>query len=375
MTKIVYYFLICVTSVGGVGCVSDHNSNSTGNDFTLLWEYEYAGQPEGLSLVQLKPEIIRSNHIVISPDRLLTCLNPKNGKVSWQDSLPDNAWVSNKALLYDSINIYTKIHKQNKIQARSISTGSLIWEQINPYGGFFDFVNDAIDETSIYLTGDDPTVYIYTKEGQYQEQVKLEHKGRSLLRNNDNLYISQAWRPENSEYSAGSIIAYDTEKVQKLWEYQTDKGGFYDAPIIIQNDILFGGTTEGPGLFIALDKYTGEPLWQKELVTWKFVMSDSGDTIFINNSLELVTLDSNTGKELWRTDFGVGDATDNIAYLNGYLYHSHGTALYILDAATGEIVHKEVAPPDGSFFVNVAAANGRVFAMSNYHLYAYDAWK
>jgi len=112
---------------------------------------------------------------------------------------------------------------------------------------------------------------------------------------------------------------------------------------------------------------------EKNLITYRFLVRN--DTVFINNGLELVALDAPTGNELWRTDFGVGDATDNIAYVDGYLYHSHGTALYILDAVTGEIVHKEAAPPDGTFFVNVAAANGRVFVMSNYHLYAYEAWK
>ena len=366
---------ICIT-IGFLflNACSFSDSGEQQDSFNLLWEYEYTGEVEGLSLVQLPPELIGTDFVVISPDRILSCLNQKNGDLLWQAPLPDNAWVSNGHLLNDGLNLYTKIHRKNKIQARNVVSGKLAWEQINLSGKFFDYANDALDSQNIYLSGDDSVAYIYSKAGDYQAEVRLQHYARSILYNIGTLYISQAWRPENSDHAAGRIVAYDSETFEKRWEFETDKGGFYYASLIYDNGRIYAGTTSGPSIFVVLDATSGDIIWErKEQVAYKYIVEN--DTVYINNSLELVALDAITGEELWRTDFGVGDATDNIAYLDGYLYHSHGTALYILDAANGKIVHKEVAPPDGTFFVNVAADNGRVFVMSNYHLYAYEAWR
>ena len=79
---------------------------------------------------------------------------------------------------------------------------------------------------------------------------------------------------------------------------------------------------------------------------------------------------------MWQTSFrGRGFAQSNIAYLDGYVYHSHSGALHVLEAITGEIVHKISISPDGSQFYNLSAGYGKVFVQSDYALYAYKAWE
>ena len=368
-TKYIYIFI-------GLLFLGSCESNNIGDEqetLKQLWNYEYPGEPEGLSLAQLAPEPIREDYIIISPDRFYSCLDQKTGKLIWKKQLPDNAWVSKNELLHDGSLVFSKLHKQNKIQALDIEDGTLLWEQTNISGDFFDYVNDALNNSQLYLAGDDSVIYQYSKSGQYRRELKLQHFARSILHTNGILYISQAWRPEGSEHAAGRIVAYDSETFEKQWEYETSQGGFYYGPLIYRDGRIYAGTTSGPSTFVALNATSGDVIWKKDgQVAYKYIVEN--DTVYINESLGLVALDARNGQELWSYQF-TGDGQDNIAYLNGYLYHSHGSALYILDANNGEIVYTEPRSPDGSPFGLVAAADGQVFAQSDYHLYAYEAWK
>ena len=365
------FFMLVVLFMAAASCSS--NTNNPEEPFRLLWEFAYQGVPEGLSLVTLAPEIIGNNYIAISPDRRLTNLDPKTGEVLWSNELPENAWITTNNLLHDSDTFYIKIDQTSKIVGWDILTGTKKWEGALPSGTFFDFRHDALDSQNLYLTGNQLSFFVFRKNGEFLLEKKMDKNPRALISDGTNIYVSQAWRPEGSESSYGRIVSYNSDSMDEEWSYTTQKGGFYTASMQLVDNVLYSGTVSGNGTFISLNANTGKRIWAKDLITYRFLVEN--DTIYVNNSLNIVALDSNTGKELWRTDFGVGDASDNIAYLNGYLYHSHGSALFILDAATGEVVHREPVAPDGTPFGNVAAANGRVFAQSDYHLYAYEAWK
>ena len=350
------------------------NSNDPEEPFRLLWEFEYSGEPIGLSLATLAPEIISDESVLVSPDRKYTCLSTNTGKVKWQLEIPNNGIEINNNLLFDESSLFGKVDAGKTYYAINLDDGEKKWEKKNDQGKFISLGHDASSSNYIFLAGADRSIYAFTKDGNFEQKFELEQHARFLTSSGDLLYVGQSWRNDGEEHNRGKILAIDQFTQDLKWEYSTTRGGFVYASLLEEKGIVYGGVASGPGLFVSLDANTGETIWEREdLVVFDFISAK--DTIFINNSLNLVALNSKTGTELWRTDFGVGDATDNIAYLDGYLYHSHGSALFILDAATGKVVHQEPIAPDGTPFGNVAAANGRVFVMSNYHLYAYEAWK
>jgi outer membrane protein assembly factor BamB len=371
--KKIRLFVFIVLSLSILSSCGSINSDEEKKEFNQIWSYKYDGDPVGLSLASLGATIINNQHIIISPDRRITSLNFKTGEVNWQQDVPQQVAINNDQLLYDENFLYVKLDQTNQVVSYDIASGKIRWNKKGETGDFFDYVNDGLSENQLYLAGDDSVIYQYSKSGEYQRELKLQHYARSILYNNGTLYVSQAWRPDGSEHAAGRIVAYDAETFEKRWEYETDKGGFYYAPMIYQNGRIYAGTTSGPSVFVTLDAATGEIIWEREgQVAYEYILEN--DTVYVNESLGLVALDARNGQELWSYQF-TGDGQNNIAYQNSCLYHSHSSALFILDAATGEVVHREPVAPDGTPFGNVAAANGKVFAQSDYHLYAYEAWQ
>ena len=145
---------------------------------------------------------------------------------------------------------------------------------------------------------------------------------------------------------------------------------------MLENEIIYAGVTDGPGEFVALNANNGEVIWKTPgIIGQSYTLTDS--MVLVNDGISLLALDKFTGKELWTTGlaFGGGHGQDNIAYLNGYVYHVHGSSLWILDGQTGEIVHQEPQSPDGSPFGLLAVGDGKVFVQSDYALYAYTLWR
>jgi outer membrane protein assembly factor BamB len=97
-----------------------------------------------------------------------------------------------------------------------------------------------------------------------------------------------------------------------------------------------------------------------------------GDHLYINDAGGIHKLRKDNGKTVWHTNFG-SSGTAPIAYGYGHVYAPHSGAMRILNALSGEIVHI-MSPPYGSYFWKVTAAEGRIFAQSNSHLYAFAPW-
>jgi outer membrane protein assembly factor BamB len=98
------------------------------------------------------------------------------------------------------------------------------------------------------------------------------------------------------------------------------------------------------------------------------------DAIYINDGTDVVALDKTDGRRLWTAKFpGGGFDQANLAYLKGFVYHSHSGSFFVLDALSGEIVYR-TSLPDRSYAGNVSAGYGKVFVQSDFALYAYKAW-
>ena len=340
----------------------------------LIWERDYVKRADGLSLVNVEPAIVNHNSIIISPDETITSINRDDGKINWSYSLPENGEVGNNFLLYDSQQIYTKLDDTKRVLSHQLLNGEVQWEAESPTGHFTDLGNDAQDQNNLYLVTEDFNIHVFSKAGSYKKSIKLDKVARSIAVDGNALFVTQAWKPSNNEISKGKISALNLGSDSVIWTYETNSGGYYFYSMLLDNDYIYAGVTSGPGEFVALNAADGTVLWRNEgLVSWSYTLSDS--MVFVNDSVDIVALDRFSGQVLWRTGFGGGHGQNNIAYLNGFVYHAHSSSLFVLDAQTGEIVHQIPQSPDGSPFGNLAAADGKVFVQSDHALYCYRAWE
>ena len=280
--------------------------------------------------------------------------------------------------LIESTSLFLKEHKNNTLYQWSNKSQLRFdnaWEVEAPEE-LFHWSNDAFDNEFIYLCGNYAKIFKYSKDGNFINEYNLMNYGiktdaRSIRVLNNQLIFSQYFRNEELDHDSGRIISIDKETEDVLWEYRTDKGGYILEPILLEEGIIYAGVTFGPGEFVALDATNGEVIWQALWVhSHAYTLTDS--MVLVNDGITLRALDKFTGEELWNTGlkFGGGHGQQNIAYLNGYVYHIHSGSMWILEAHTGEIVHRE-----GISGYLITAGDDKIFVQGDYSLRAYTAWK
>jgi outer membrane protein assembly factor BamB len=189
------------------------------------------------------------------------------------------------------------------------------------------------------------------------------------------LFSVQAWTPEGAEgQSQGGIMKVDATNGDSLWNFRTPRGGFYRMRPLVDDRVVYAGTRGGENtVFVALDAATGDVIWRNERVR-VYAAEMAAGKIFVNTGRDLLALDKETGRTLWRAGLNAGHGESGLVYLDGYVYHPHGQAMRVVDAETGEIVHIE-APPDGSYFWEVGVGAGKVLAQSSRFLVAYQPYQ
>lgn len=351
--------------------------------FSNIWEFQYEQRAEALSLVSLPP-MVTDFGILLAPDEQVTLLDYKKGSKKWNFAYPSGQWIGNNWFLIGNNQLYLSEHKGNDLYSVSISDGKTTWRSELQAGGmeFFEDSNDGIDENYLYVTGRYGEVFRFTRSGEFNKtydvlKFGITDRARSIHILNNQLIFSQRFRGDECPTNVcGRILSIHKETEEILWEYRTDNGGFIFEPILLENEIIYAGVSDGPGEFVALNANNGEVIWKTlGVIGQSYTLTDS--MVLVNDGISLLALDKFTGKELWNTGlaFGGGDGGDNIGYLNGYVYHAHSGRLYILKGNTGEIVHTEERSPDGSPFQLLAVGHDKIFIQTFNALYAYTAWE
>lgn len=351
----------------------------TEQELALLWNYTYSNESVSLSLVSGAPTVIGNDKVLIFPDGNLTMLNSETGEEDWKYPLPDGSPIISNKITYDDQSIYVKHYKRSQGVILNKMNGT---ERANFDSGgqiFFDFINDSYSEDKLYLIGKNQngnvrSILVFTKQGVFVKELTFDHKITSVTYHNGSLITTHSYRNGTEQGTIGEIHSYDLSSDTLNWKYETERGSYLYAPIIIENDIIYAGTTSGPSEFIALGVTDGELIWRKsDLQAWSYTLEK--EAIYINDGSNIVALSKQNGRQLWQTFIpGRGHGQSNIAYLNGYLYHSHSGAFFVFDAETGAILHQTVLP-DGSNPRNVSAAYGKVFVQSDFNLFCFKGWE
>ncbi|MDQ0088685.1 outer membrane protein assembly factor BamB [Paenibacillus anaericanus] len=151
------------------------------------------------------------------------------------------------------------------------------------------------------------------------------------------------------------------------WDY------FIGSPTVDQDVIYVGG--EGP-FFYAINRQDGTIKWEfktSSFVHGKAAIAD-GKVYFADMSGSVVSLDQQTGEQIWLQNYGA--IQSSLAFKDDVLYFgSRDNYVYALDAKTGEIKWTHLTPR-GSWVTSSAAVNDQYVAIGSsdsYLLHVFDS--
>lgn len=208
-------------------------------------------------------------------------------------------------------------------------------------------------------------------------------------------------------YSAtgdGSVICANARTGDPLWRVPLFKSGINSTLLVHNNDkvIAVYGTPYDPGQMVALKILDISPtnpaagpvvlerstveLWADDLSTSASSPILAGDTVYLVNELgELIAVDANKGRILWRLKLGSEERNSCPLFADGKLYvpiledpatkaatGEAGTtgAFYVIKPGEKPEIISHVAL-DGRCFGTPTAYNGKIYMQTTRHLYCF----
>ncbi|MCH8491500.1 MAG: PQQ-binding-like beta-propeller repeat protein [Oceanicaulis sp.] len=256
-----------------------------------------------------------------------------------------------------------------------MQTGRMLWEV------FFDNKENelarypGITTTShgFFLPGFGNWAFILTPLGERMRidtDVFIYH---SMVKD-DILYAAHRYQ------GTGALSAYRLPDMELIWRYHPgDLAHLTGMQPLVENGRIYMATgaltpsQETVEAVFALDAATGQQLWRTNEVRSVDLADHCPDYLYLNHHAGLYKVRKSDGHLVYYKDFNAGTGSGPVAYLDGYAYVMTPGSMHIVRAEDGEIMAR-MSPPKGSFFWRVTAHDGRIFAQSSRHLYAFAPW-
>tara|TARA_R110002126_G_scaffold291610_1_gene454243 strand:+ start:171 stop:1283 length:1113 start_codon:yes stop_codon:yes gene_type:complete len=365
------YKLLIISIFGLLASCFSSPTDEPKKDVELLqlWSFEHGTAGDA-------PPIIHEDKIIMSGGLYVYALNEETGEEIWKAQFEDDSELQGRIFLINGNQV--AVAHTDKIRAWNISDGALEWEFDYDINGLKPrLTGKHISYSDKYgFTSERSRFFILNMSGGV-EQIKLldnKYGVQGLAYSNSKLYIGQK-NTVTGALTLGRITAFNSETVDSLWVFNTDKGGFINVAPIVENGIIYAGSfgNSPTDIAVALNAETGEVIWEHES---DFIFTRNSALgpkhFYINTGGSLAALDKQTGVIKWRERW-LGTASTKPVYLGGYVYFTNYSELMVIDDETGEVVHREPSP-DGSTIWHVAASSDKIFAQTSRQLIAYQPW-
>lgn len=373
MIRLIFIYLSCLMAFLSC-CDSPTKTQDQEPELRLLWSYSVIDEP-GNNISRVPPTIL-DDQIVIRPYSRILSLSKKDSSLNWAYNLPDiRQSDDSNSLLNDGNVIFGTSNLSGIYYAVDIETGIEKWKiDASDSLTFFGSNGDCVDENFVFLDDDDRNIIAFDKiDGSFIRRYELDKSARQVLCYTNMLIISMG-SFDGSPSNSGEIRAINKQSGAIVWDFKTDKGGFFTAPLVEKNGILYSGTEfSEENTFVALNIKTGEVIWKKNnFLTSHFIISN--DTLFINPAGGVIAVDAINGREIWRFDLGSASES-NIEYLNGFVYLPNGSQLLIIDANTGMVAHTFISPDESVIWsLKSDRKNNTIYLQTSLNFYAYEGW-
>jgi len=364
------YYIIILISLFYIACKKNSVIDDSQYDpMKLQWKYSYLTIGFG---AHAPPKVILDSLVLFIGDANLTCLKISNGNVKWISHIDDKVPLQSKMLLIDDSYIYGT-HIED-LRAWDKASGEEQWRLELPEdrGGLFAQYNSLLSDR-IYVAGASNVKSITLFNG-INFEFDIKGAVRSAIVSGLKLFCGHGWYNSNLQQDNGMLTCLNAQTGDSLWSYFTTAGSFLRMAPIIEDNIVYCGTTAGYNCkFFAFNAETGAILWKSEnIMTFYAIIID--DFIFGNEGGAVYALNKINGELIWRTELNIGHGESELTYINGHIYHIHGNGCFVLIPETGEIVYHFYAE-DGTSFIRLSTGAGKVFLQSGAHLYCYEPYK
>lgn len=183
----------------------------------------------------------------------------------------------------------------------------------------------------------------------------------------------QAWGDQLIVIIGDTLFLLDRATGATRWQFAIGESAWFSQPLIIENIAYFGSAEPR---YFALDLTSQTVLWQVATASRIYYYPAAwGDTLIFSGENHLIALNRQTGEKIWQADlpsadwgpYAIGDGTIFAGALDG--------SFYAVDVATGDILWRaRVGSDDRPVWSPPIVSEGVVYAgYSNDTFYAFDA--
>ncbi|MFQ6678661.1 MAG: PQQ-binding-like beta-propeller repeat protein [Fidelibacterota bacterium] len=343
----------------------------------FLWEYSYTYEGWGPYMI---PTIVGDSLVFITGDNNITCILINSGRVKWTTKVSETWNSTIRNFLYDNRQIYGW-QVQEGVFTLNIISGEEVWKYEIGNHDRFGHYHDISFDSYFVGTYDDTTGWFwsFSKDGNVNLRKRIPHAIWSITYLNGKIYCGQGWRDNSILQTVGRVLCLDAINGDSLWAYNTVHGSFISNIPIFDNNVIYSGTVfseSGHNIIVALNADTGDEIWtfsrEGQYADYNDIKLVDG-VLYCSTNTGVVAISADTGQELWFTEPVFSHNENTLDYWNGYIYIPHTGSLWVLEAETGEIVHK-MRGPDKSPVLKVSAGAGKIFVQSSQHLYAFTPY-
>ncbi|MBN2079217.1 MAG: PQQ-binding-like beta-propeller repeat protein [Spirochaetes bacterium] len=309
------------------------------------------------SPVMSRPVYARNIIVAAAQNGQVVGLDP-GGRTLWRTALGSDA-RSTPAVEGSSIYVVTV---RGQLVSLDISTGRIRWKK-DVAGPLLFGAGPVVEKGRIYLATSYGTVQAYSDDGKELWRRDLEEGIFSSMASDGGLLFVGTDRSR--------IHAIRKESGEVKWSFTTDSRIFTSSPVV-SGGILFVGCYKGS--FYALSARSGRLQWVYR--AGGAILSSpafSGDSVYVGSEDGVLhALKIRTGKKAWefRTGSSIVAGPD---VSRGALLVPSGTAIYSLDAGSGELNWKEGLRSGITTTVTVAGdaayvglASGEIVSLSSF---------
>ena len=389
-----FSLLLCIGLFLGPSCKKDVKNPilPPEENLKVIWQYNFTSGDNGLSVAPF----IYENTVLTSfrsssssGHEILYALDKEDGSLLWEwqeyvRTAPQKFRGKHRNFVHDG-SIF--LGSSQDVYEVNIQDGSTLWysnqEDANPrisqgsehmYSSLTYGTAPTGDSSSVIMRSYDQADWtkVFTIVKTDAWETNLETASEYYSPEGDRFLIFQnrtlRFNPFDEKVD---LYCYNQSADSLVWikEYFTPSGSSNVQPPIVENDRLYFG---GKWDVVCMDLPSGDEVWRENLY-WDFQGSNIliwQDLIITNlDNGDLIALNKNSGNIEWVNE-GLGYCCTEIREFDGRIYIGN-KYLFIVDAASGELLHKYSSPnPQGEFYnaVGVDLENERMYCSDGFAL-------
>ena len=363
-----------------IGCniLSNRDDKSSEEQgLKLLWEIPYEFVGIGITAT---PLILGDSLVIMSAGREIFAVEQSSGNIRWKYFVQNETDIQTDEFLTDGKRIFAT-HVED-IRAINIKDGSEAWRTNFPEGrgGFWNGTMSYYNG-KIFVASHEVVYCIDSENGSIKWQTRVYHRGTlgNVVLNGDIVIVGGGYGFDDSlgiiAGTIGKLYALDGNTGDTLWSYITASDGGANYPTI-ENGILYVGGyfPYSRGGFEAINIQTRQQLWKSDIGNYcvsTIVVDDK--VIALASEYHVVAFDKHTGRLLWERMVLHDAEARKLHYYNGYIYHTQGWKLFVINPDNGDIVYS--FKPERKDLVTIAVANDKVFVCGHPTLQCYEVYK